>query len=58
MEAIGAIISVTLRILDAIFWLLYVLWGIVIGIPGVLRQGVGFWNKDKGKSDGSTRRDP
>jgi hypothetical protein len=49
MDGLGAIIGLTLRIVDAITHLLHVLWILFIGIPGVLRRGVGFWNKDRDK---------
>jgi hypothetical protein len=39
------------KLLDAAGRLFYAAWVIFIGIPGVLRHGVGFWNNDKGKSN-------
>jgi hypothetical protein len=44
-------LSFAFKVLDVGGRLLYGAWVMVIGIPGVLRHGVGFWNKDKGKSN-------
>ena len=56
MDGPGAILVALLRILDLVFRLVdvvwqmfYFFWGIFVGIPGVLRHGVGNGDKKRDK---------